>query len=165
MNSLEPRGSPSPVNAPESGFSLPAVSAEDRANALLVYLLAIFTGFIAPLLYFLLKRDSRFVVFHSLQLLPWQAAYLAIIGMAMMAAFTVTSLWLATHPRLAPGEPLPLAFFGVFGVLWFCGFVGWALNVILGIVYGIRANQEEWARLPILGNFVLHRILPYQQFS
>jgi len=165
MTSLQPAGPPSPGNAPEGGFSLPEASADDRTNAMLVYLLAIFTGFIAPLLYFLLKRDSRFVVFHSLQVLLWQAAYLVIFGIAVLAAFTLTIFSLAAHPRLAPGEPLPVAFFGIFGAVWFCGTIGWALNVILGIVYGIKANQGEWARFPILGNFVLRRILPYQQFS
>jgi len=37
--------------------------------------------------------------------------------------------------------------------------------VILAVVYGIKANQGEWARFPILFNFVLRRILPYQGFS
>ena len=73
--------------------------------------------------------------------------------------------WLAAHPRLGPGAPPPFAFFGIFGVLWFSGMAGWARNVILAIVYGIKANQGEWARFPILGNFVLRRILPYQGFS
>jgi uncharacterized membrane protein len=132
---------------------------------MLVYLLAIFTGFIAPLLYFLLKRDSRFVVFHSLQMLLWQAAYVVTFGLAVLAAFTVMMFGLAAHPRLAPGAPPPFAFFGIFGVVWFCGMAGWALNVILAVVYGIKANQGEWARFPLLGNFVLRRILPYQGFS
>ena len=133
---------------------------------MLVYLLAIFTGFIAPLLYFLLKRDSRFVVFHSLQmLLLWQAAYVVIFGLTALAAFTAMMFWLAAHPRLGPGAPPPFAFFGIFGLAWFSGMAGWALNVILAVVYGIKANQGEWARFPILFNFVLRRILPYQGFS
>jgi len=37
--------------------------------ALLVHVLAIFSGFLAPLIFYLVKKDSRFVAFHSLQVL------------------------------------------------------------------------------------------------
>jgi len=37
--------------------------------ALLVNVLAIFSGFLAPLIFYLLKKDSRFMAFHSLQVL------------------------------------------------------------------------------------------------
>ena len=32
---------------------------------------------------------------------------------------------------------------------------GWIVNVILGIVYGINANREEWAAYPIIGQWFL----------
>jgi uncharacterized membrane protein len=153
------------MSAPHTGFALPAATADERSSAMLVHLLAIFTGFIAPLLYFLLKRDSRFVVFHSLQVLLWHAAYLLIFGIAAMVALTVMLYSLAGHPRPAPGAPAALAFFGIFGVIWLLAIGGWAINLILGIVYGIKASHGEWACYPIVGNFVLRRILPYQQFS
>jgi uncharacterized Tic20 family protein len=153
------------MSSATSGFSLPTPSADDRTNALLVHVLAIFTGFIAPLAFFLLKRNSRFVVFHSLQVLIWQAAYVVIFVVGIILTLTFLFISIAAHPHPAPGEPPPLAFFGLFGVMWLWGMGGWALNLILGIVYGIKASQGEWARYPLIGNFVLHRILPKQQFS
>lgn len=154
-----------PMSSATSGFPLPAPSADDRSNALLVHVLSIFTGFIAPLAFFVLKRDSRFVVFHSLQVLIWQATYVVIFvaGMILSLIFLIVSI--AAHPHPAPAEPPPLAFFVFFAVMWLWGMGGWVLNMIFGIVYGIKANQGEWARYPLIGNFVLHRILPKQQFS
>jgi hypothetical protein len=32
-------------------------------------------------------------------------------------------------------------------------------------VYAIKANRGEWARYPLIGNFVLHKILPEQPVS
>jgi hypothetical protein len=32
---------------------------------------------------------------------------------------------------------------------------GWIVNVILGIVYGIKANRGEWAAYPIIGQWFL----------
>ena len=154
------------MSAPDAGLVLPPASADDRTNAMLVHVLAIFTGFIAPLVFFLVKRDSRFVVFHSLQVLIWHATYVVTFMVGMMTAVLIMILSLATTHSQAAGNQLPpLAFFGLFGFMWLWGMGGWALNLILGIVYGIRANQGEWARYPVIGNFVLQRILPHQPFS
>jgi uncharacterized membrane protein len=42
---------------------------------------------------------------------------------------------------------------------------GWVLNLILGIVFAIKANHGEWAKYPLIGDFVLNKILANQQFS
>jgi len=145
--------------------SLPPVSADERTNALLLHVLSIFTGFIAPLVFFLIKRDSKFVVFHALQALIWQAVYIVTFIAGILLTFTFLVVSIAAHPVPNPGEGPPMAFFGFFGVMWLWGMGGWAINLILGIVYGIKASQGEWARFPIIGNFVLRRILPLQTFS
>jgi hypothetical protein len=32
---------------------------------------------------------------------------------------------------------------------------GWVVNLILGVVYGIKANRGEWATYPIFGKWLL----------
>jgi uncharacterized membrane protein len=147
------------------GFSLPSPTQDERTNALLVHVLAIFSGFIAPLIFYLVKRDSRFVAFHSLQVLIWHAAYAVIffVGLIMAFVFMVSSM--ATHPHGAPNEAPPFAFFGIFGLVWLWGMGGWVLNVVLGIVFAIKANHGEWAKYPVIGDFVLQRILPEPPIS
>lgn len=153
------------MNPPVANLSLPAPSPDDRSNALLMHILAIFSGFLAPLLFFIIKRDSLFVKFHSLQALIWYAAYVVIFVVGMLITFSTMFFSIATHPRPAPGEAPPLALFGIFGFVWLWGMLGWVVNVILGIVYGIKANQGEWACYPLIGKFVLRQILPLQQVS
>jgi uncharacterized Tic20 family protein len=149
-----------PVN-----LSFPEPTQDERAMALLVHVLAIFSGFIAPLIFYLVKKDSRFVSFHSLQVLIWHAAYVVtfIAGMMITVAFMIFSI--ASHPHGEPGEAPPLAFFGLFGFVWLWVMGGWVLNLILGIVFAIKANHGGWAKYPLIGNFVLNKILANQQFS
>ena len=133
--------------------------------AMLVHVLAIFSGFIAPLIFYLVKKDSRFVSFHSLQVLIWHAAYAVTFfaGMIIMLVFMFSTMIM--HPQNTPGQAPPFAFFGIFGLVWLWAMGGWMLNVILGIVYAIKANHGEWARYPLIGKFVLQKILPEQPVS
>ena len=34
---------------------------------------------------------------------------------------------------------------------------GWVVNLVLGIVFGIKANRGEWAAYPVIGRWA-HRI-------
>ena len=49
-------------------------------------------------------------------------------------------------------RPLSSSSFPFFWLFWM---LGWVANVILGIVYGIKANRGEWAGYPIIGNWCL----------
>ena len=133
--------------------------------ALLVNVLAIFSSFLAPLIFYLVKKDSRFVSFYSLQVLIWHAVYAAIFIVGMIIAFIFMFSSIIAHPHQAPNQAPPLAFFGAFGLVWLWGMGGFALNLILGIVYAIKASQGEWARFPLIGDFVLRKILPEQPIS
>ena len=131
--------------------------------ALLVHVLAIFSGFIAPLVFYLVKKDSRFVSFHSLQVLIWHAAYMVIFFVGMIITFVIM---FSTVAMQQPGQhdQIPhLAFFGLFGFVWLWGFGGWILNVVLGIVFAIKANHGEWAKYPLIGDFVLNKIVANQR--
>jgi uncharacterized Tic20 family protein len=149
-----------PLNNPVT-----APTADERTMAMLMHILAIFSGLIAPLIFYLVKKDSRFVSFHSLQVLIWHTAYMVVFVVLMIFMFVGMMFSVAAHPHPAPGEAPPFAFFGLFGFVWLWGMGGWLLNTILGIVYAIKANNGEWARYPVIGNFVLNKILVNQQFS
>ena len=114
---------------------------------------------------YLLKKDSRFVSFHSLQVLIWHAAFALTCFLGIIIMFIFVFSTIAAHPAGGPGQPPPLAFFGAFGVVWLWAIGGGVLNLILGIVYAIKANHGEWARYPLIGNFVLLRILREQPVS
>jgi len=133
--------------------------------ALLVNVLAIFSSFLAPLIFYLVKKDSRFVSFYSLQALIWHAAYALIFFVGMIMAMIFMFATVASQPHNAANQSPPWAFFGVFGLVWLWGMGGWVLNLVLGIVYAIKANQGEWARFPLIGDFVLRKILPEQPIS
>jgi uncharacterized membrane protein len=148
---------------PVTGFPVP--TQDERTMALLVNVLAILSSFLAPLIFYLVKRDSRFVSFYSLQVLIWHEAYAAIFVVGMVIAFIFMFSSIIAHPHEAPNQAPPLAFFGVFGLVWLWGMGGFALNLILGIVYAIKASHGEWARFPLIGDFVLRKILPEQPIS
>ena len=68
----------------------PAAPTKDECTmAMLAHLLQVFSGFIGPLIIFIVKKDSKFVKYHSLQCLIWQAAYV-VIGIALAHASVVS---------------------------------------------------------------------------
>src|SRR5580765_1064830 len=135
---------------------------DERTNALLVHILAIFSGFIAPLIFYLVKKDSRFVMFHALQVLIWHVAYSAIIIIGVIGAFISMAFSMASQTNSGPPQSPPWALFGLFGFVWLFGMGGWVLNIVLGIIFAVKSNNGEWARYPIIGDFVLRKILPDQ---
>lgn len=133
---------------------------EDERNfAMLAHLLQFFAGFVPPLVIFLVKRKSRFVAFHALQALLWQAAYLLIIMLGMMAIFA-SVFGMILHQQHAGGanNAPPMAFFVGFGSFWLLIMIGWFGNLVLAIVYSIKAYHGKWANYPIFGRLA-RRIL------
>jgi hypothetical protein len=66
--------------------ALPVPTQDERTMALLVNVLAMVSSFLAPLIFYLVKKDSRFVSFYSLQVLIWHAAYALIFFLGMIIA-------------------------------------------------------------------------------
>jgi len=144
-------------------MALPAPTEDEKTMAMLAYVLAIFSGFIAPLVIYLVKRQSRFVAFHALQILIWHALFFVLMMIGMMVLFATMFATMPAHSHPAPGEPAegpPWAFFGLFGSVWLFGMGSMVLNLVIGIVYAIKSNQGEWIRLPIVGNLLLRNALP-----
>lgn len=129
-------------------------SADERTMAMLAHLLSAFTGFIGPLIIFIVKQNSRFVRFHSLQALIWHAVYLgfAFLLMAVFFAVMITSL---IHNPPQPHSQAPPPFLYFFPVVWLGFMGGWVLNMILGVVYAIKSNRGEWATYPVYGKWLL----------
>lgn len=131
----------------------PAVSSEERNLAMLAHVLQIFTGFIGPLIIFLVKRESKFVRYHSLMALFWQLIVMA-LWMIVMVGFFVTMfgtiLQQAQHPSSTSQNAPPVAFFIFFPLIWGGWMLIWVANIVLGIVYGIKAHDGNWTGYPIV---------------
>lgn len=133
--------------------SLPSPTQDERTMGFLAHLLQIFTGFMGPLVILLLRQNSRFVKFHAMQSLIWQVSFMVLFltgfALTFLAAFA-TVFHEVSRPH-GP-TPFPVVFF-FFPLLWLFAIGGWCTNVILGVVYGIKAQRGEWARYPIIGRF------------
>ncbi len=114
---------------------------------MLAHVLQIVSWLIAPLIIFFVRRDSRFVRYHALQAVFFQLLMMfvwAAVLIALCAGFFVA---LARHQgAISPAAiGFPVLFFLVF---WGGGALAWLLNLVLAIVYGLRANHGEWAGYP-----------------
>ncbi len=89
-----------------------------------------------------------------MQALIWQLIYLALSMTGFVAffvgAFASIARETATHPSSAGSPPM---FFLFFPLIWLIMMGGWLASLILGIVYGIRANRGEWAAYPVIGRW------------
>ena len=131
-------------------------NADERTMTMLAHLLMAFTGFVGPLIIFVVKQNSRFVKFHSLQALLWHAVYLGLVFFAMAVFFVAMfSSLIHNPPQPHNNQAPPPAFFVFFPLIWLAFLGGWSLNLILGVVYGVRANRGEWATYPIYGKWLL----------
>jgi hypothetical protein len=125
---------------------------DERSFAMLAHLLQFFGGFVPPLVIYLVKRNSRFVSFHALQALLWQAVYFLIVIFGMAAMFTGTITMLLHQPHNAPPNSAPpLGFFVGFGAFWLLFMMGMVANIIFSIVYSIKAYRGQWSAYPIVG--------------
>lgn len=112
-------------------------------------MLQLFGGFVPPLIIFLIKRESRFVRFHALQPLIWQASIAIVMMVAGCFMFLTMLLTIPQQPKNA--EP-PVFFFLTFGIIWLAAIGSFFINVILAIYFGIKANEGHWARYPVIGH-------------
>ncbi len=133
---------------------------DERTYATLAHALQVVGWWIAPLIIFALNRRSRFVSFHALQALLWQAC-LIVVWACLMAVWMVFMFSFAfKQPQTGPQSPPPLSLFVWFPIIWL-GFMGiWVLTLVLAIVYAVKAGRGEWANYPVLGG-LSRRILKF----
>jgi|SRR4029077_2738076 uncharacterized membrane protein len=126
-------------------------SQDERTMAVLAQVLQVVGWWIAPLIIFLVKRESRFVRFHALQALLLQGVYVIVSGVFMVIWFGTFFLTMSRHSGGSNTTPPP-AFFVLFPLIWL-GFMGlWVAMLVIAIVYGIKAGRGEWAEYPLLGS-------------
>lgn len=127
-------------------------SKDECVIAMLAHVLMIFPWFWSPLIVYFAKRDSRFVAFHALQALYWQLILTCGWVLSFVAFIVVTTTVGLASVRAQGASLTPMAGFLLF---WLVFMGGWALNLVLGIIFGIKASHGEWARYPLLGRWAL----------
>ena len=119
------------IPPPDSGFAqsynaAPDISQDDKTMAMLAYILGVFTGFLGPLVLWLIKKDqSKFVAYHALQALLLHAV--VVLGYILSGLLVFVLIGFLTYP----------AFF--------------LLGLVFSILAGLAANRGEWYDIPILG--------------
>jgi uncharacterized Tic20 family protein len=144
------------MSTTQSGLpvALPAPTQDERAMAMLAYIIGIFTGFIGPLIMYFIKRDSKFVSFHAMQCLLWHLLYLVTV-MVLVIVFAVLLFFvIVSHVAMhhAPGDVTPpFGVLFVFPLFWVTIMVFAVTNLVLAVVFAIKANNGEWATYPLVG--------------
>jgi uncharacterized membrane protein len=132
--------------------TLPEPTSDEKTMATLAQVLQIMGGWIAPLVIYLIKRESKFISFHAMQALLWQVVVLIIwMGATFVWLGVIFSLVLAHSGQpQTPGFP-PLHMFIGFGAIWLAVMAISMTNLFLGIFYGIKAGNGKWAEYPVIG--------------
>ncbi len=136
-------------------ISAPAPPTQDETTmALLAHVLQIFTWWIGPLVIYLVRRESKFVSFHALQALLWQItmAVVGFIGMGLWIVLIFATV-IPHSSNTAPNHGPPVVFFLAMSLIWLGFMAFWVGNIVLGIVFGIKAGRGEWASYPLLGRW------------
>lgn len=126
----------------------------ERNMACVAHILQIFASLIAPLIIYLMRRESKFVAFHALQAVFLQLCHIAVT----FASTAVLVAWMMSHPRVSSvsNHVLQMAIL-FFPVIWVGLQILWGLLVIVAaIVYGVKANRGEWAQYPVIGGWARH---------
>ena len=127
---------------------LEAPTEDERTMGMLAHLLMAFTGFLGRLVIFCVKQNSRFVRFHSPQALIWHAILPGSDFLFHDGVCCGDDYQFDPSPA-GPAQPSAagVLFFYFFPFIWLGFMGGWVVNVILGVVYAIRANRGEWANV------------------
>ncbi len=129
-----------------------AIPTQDECTlATLSHVLQLVGGWIAPLVIFLVKRNSRFVSFHALQVLLLQGFYFLFVTIVGGAFFIVAMAGVALHSQTGQHAAPPLWSIFLFLSTWLALMGWWVFTLIIAIVYGIKAGKGQWAQYPLLG--------------
>jgi uncharacterized membrane protein len=131
---------------------------DEKTYAMLAHILGIFSGFLAPLIMLLIKRDSKFVLFHALQSLAWHfICFIVLMGGVFITLAILFATGSFPPPEKSPDPPVTFLLF--FGAFWLIAMAAGISSMVLGIMYGLRANKGEWARYPLIGEFILNKFV------
>jgi uncharacterized protein len=127
-----------------------ASTQDERTMATLAHALQMVGWWIAPLIIFLVRRQSRFVSFHALQALLLQVLHMILI-FSVMAIFVMTMMTTFAHQAQDHTNAPPPVIFVLFPIMWLYFMGSWILILTLSIVYSIKAGRGEWANYPVIG--------------
>ncbi|HXO39551.1 MAG TPA: DUF4870 domain-containing protein, partial [Candidatus Acidoferrum sp.] len=114
---------------------------DERTMATLAHALQLIGSWIAPLVIFLIRRQSRFVSFHALQALLLQIVHTIIVIVLMMLWFLTI---FTTIFQQTGGKPVfPPMMFLVFPLVWLGFMAMWVGTLIIAITYAIKAGRGE----------------------
>ena len=130
------------------------VTQDERTMAILAHVLQIVGWWIAPLIIYLIRRESRFVRFHALQALLLQVVH-ALVVFGVIVAFILFAILAAIlSPAVDSPAAFPVLFFFLLPVIWLILFTSGVLVWVIAIVYAIKASRGEWAEYPVIGAWV-----------
>ncbi|MGC2698468.1 MAG: DUF4870 domain-containing protein [Candidatus Angelobacter sp.] len=123
---------------------------DERTMATLAHALQLVGSWIAPLIIFLIRRQSRFVAFHALQALLLQIVQTVMMILLMGGWFIVMFLYLSPQMtgRVHDSPPAVLL---LFPLVWLGFMAMWVGTVVIAIIYAVKAGRGEWADYPLLG--------------
>ena len=131
---------------------LPEPSSDEKTMATLAQVLQIIGSWIAPLVIYLIRRESKFVSFHAMQALLWQIVVLILWMGAMFVWFGVIfSLVLSHGGQPASSKVPPIRMILGIGTVGLMALAIAVANVFLAIFYGIKAGNGKWAEYPVIG--------------
>ena len=123
---------------------------DERTMATLAHALQLIGWWIAPLIIFLIRRNSRFVSFHALQALLLQIVHV-MIWVIFMVLWVATIFTTVFHQTSGQPPAFPPAVFFFFPLIWLVFMAMWAGTLTIAILYAIKAGRGEWADYPVLG--------------
>jgi uncharacterized Tic20 family protein len=123
---------------------------DERTMATLAHALQLIGSWIAPLIIFLIRRQSRFVSFHALQALLLQIIH-TIIVIALMILWFVTIFSTVFHQTSGRPPVLTPAVFLLIPLVWLGFMTLWVGTLVIAIIYAIKAGHGEWADYPLVG--------------
>jgi uncharacterized protein len=119
--------------------------------AVLSHALQVVGGWIPPLIIFFVKRQSRFVSFHSLQVLFLELVYLVVT--MFMTTFWIAGIALAVIYTRGNNNSLPPALFLAFPIFWLGWMMVFVTKIVAAVIYSIKAGRGEWAEIPLVGGW------------
>jgi uncharacterized Tic20 family protein len=123
---------------------------DERTMATLAHALQLIGWWIAPLIIFSIRRNSRFVSFHALQALLLQIVHVIIV-VVLMTLWLTTILTTVFHQTSGKSPDLPPALFILLPLVWLGFMAMWIGTLTVAILYAIKAGRGEWADYPVIG--------------
>jgi uncharacterized membrane protein len=126
---------PPPVQTAKSSTGL-----DENVAALLSYI----AGWVSGLIFFLIEKDSRLVRFHAMQSILLNAAAI-VVGIVLWVVWAFGTIIFASISDVL-GSLVGL----VLGLLIFVFWLGMLIALVMCL---IKAFQNQYFKLPVIGNF------------